>query len=59
VVGYIAPVLIGGDGLAALAGPGAPSIDAAPRFRLDEITPVGPDVRLVARPIPVPGPREN
>jgi len=51
VVGYVAPVLIGGDGLAALAGPGAPAIDAAMRFRLDAITAIGPDVRLVARPI--------
>lgn len=50
VVGYVAPVLIGGDGLPALTGPGAPTIDAARRFRLDEITPIGPDVRLVARP---------
>jgi diaminohydroxyphosphoribosylaminopyrimidine deaminase/5-amino-6-(5-phosphoribosylamino)uracil reductase len=49
VVGYIAPVLIGG-GPPALAGPGAPSIGAATRLRLDEITPIGPDVRLVARP---------
>ena len=50
VVGYFAPVLIGGDGSPALSGPGAPTIAAARRFRLDEITPVGPDVRLVARP---------
>jgi len=50
VIGYIAPVLIGGGGLSALAGRGAPSIDAAQRLRLDEITPLGPDVRLIARP---------
>ena len=49
VIGYIAPVLIGG-GLAALAGPGAPSIDKAPRLRLDEVTRIGPDLRIVARP---------
>lgn len=55
VVGYVAPVLIGGDGLPALAGPGAPTIGAARRLRLDEITPIGPDVRLVARP-PTPAP---
>ncbi|GAA0626180.1 bifunctional diaminohydroxyphosphoribosylaminopyrimidine deaminase/5-amino-6-(5-phosphoribosylamino)uracil reductase RibD [Sporichthya brevicatena] len=58
VVGYVAPVLIGGDGLPALAGPGAPTIEAARRFRLDEITPVGPDVRLVARPVVPSAPRE-
>ena len=59
VVGYVAPVLIGGDGLPALAGPGAPTIDAARRFRLDEITPIGPDVRLVARPPAPAAAREN
>jgi diaminohydroxyphosphoribosylaminopyrimidine deaminase/5-amino-6-(5-phosphoribosylamino)uracil reductase len=59
VVGYVAPVLIGGDGLPALAGPGAPTIDAARRYRLDEITPVGPDVRLVARPVVPPARGEN
>ena len=58
VVGYLAPVLIGGDGLPALAGAGAPTIDAARRFRLDEITPVGPDVRLVARPTAAAGTRD-
>lgn len=58
IVGYVAPVLIGGDGLPALAGPGAGTIAAARRFRLDEITPVGPDVRLVARPVPAGAGRE-
>ncbi|MGQ0464142.1 MAG: bifunctional diaminohydroxyphosphoribosylaminopyrimidine deaminase/5-amino-6-(5-phosphoribosylamino)uracil reductase RibD [Sporichthyaceae bacterium] len=51
VVGYVAPALIGGGGLPALAGPGAPTIDAALRLRLDEIVPIGPDVRLTARPV--------
>jgi riboflavin-specific deaminase-like protein len=51
VIGYVAPVLIGGGGLSALAGPGAPSIDAAWRWRLDEVTRIGPDVRLVATPV--------
>jgi diaminohydroxyphosphoribosylaminopyrimidine deaminase/5-amino-6-(5-phosphoribosylamino)uracil reductase len=50
VIGYVAPLLIGGGGLAALTGPGAPTLDAALRLRLDEITPIGTDVRLVARP---------
>jgi diaminohydroxyphosphoribosylaminopyrimidine deaminase/5-amino-6-(5-phosphoribosylamino)uracil reductase len=50
VVGYVAPVLIGGGGLAALAGPGAASIELARRFRLAEVTRIGPDVRLVAYP---------
>jgi diaminohydroxyphosphoribosylaminopyrimidine deaminase/5-amino-6-(5-phosphoribosylamino)uracil reductase len=51
VVGYVAPVLIGGGGLPSLAGPGAASIDLARRFRLDEVTRIGPDVRLVAYPV--------
>jgi diaminohydroxyphosphoribosylaminopyrimidine deaminase/5-amino-6-(5-phosphoribosylamino)uracil reductase len=51
VVAYLAPVLIGGDGLPALAGPGAPNIAAALRLHLDEVTRLGPDLRLVAHPI--------
>lgn len=55
VVGYVAPVLIGGGGLAALAGPGAATIKLARRFRLAEVTRIGPDVRLVAYPEHSPG----
>ncbi len=51
VVAYIAPALIGGGGLSALEGPGAPSIDAVRRLRLEDVTRVGSDVRLVARPL--------
>jgi diaminohydroxyphosphoribosylaminopyrimidine deaminase/5-amino-6-(5-phosphoribosylamino)uracil reductase len=51
IVAYIAPVAIGGSGKAALAGPGAPSIGDAKRFRLLEVTRIGPDVRLIAEPI--------
>lgn len=50
VVGYVAPALIGGGGLPALGGYGAPSIDAVHRLRLDEVTRVGDDLRLTARP---------
>jgi diaminohydroxyphosphoribosylaminopyrimidine deaminase/5-amino-6-(5-phosphoribosylamino)uracil reductase len=50
VVGYVAPALIGGDGAPVLAGPGAPSIAAARRLRLDDVTRLGADVRLTARP---------
>jgi diaminohydroxyphosphoribosylaminopyrimidine deaminase / 5-amino-6-(5-phosphoribosylamino)uracil reductase len=50
LVAYVAPVLIGGGGLPALTGPGAPTIDDAWRWRLDEVTRLGPDLRLVARP---------
>jgi diaminohydroxyphosphoribosylaminopyrimidine deaminase/5-amino-6-(5-phosphoribosylamino)uracil reductase len=34
-----------------LAGPGAPNIADAKRFRLEEVTRVGPDVRLTATPL--------
>jgi len=51
LVAYVAPVLIGGGGLPALTGPGAPTIDTAWRWRLDEVTSLGPDLRLVARPV--------
>jgi diaminohydroxyphosphoribosylaminopyrimidine deaminase / 5-amino-6-(5-phosphoribosylamino)uracil reductase len=51
VVAYIAPVLIGGGGKAALEGPGAPSIGDASRFRLLKFDRIGDDVRLTAEPI--------
>jgi len=51
VIAYVAPVLIGGDGLPALAGVGAPTIDSALRLRLDDTVLIGGDVRLTARPI--------
>jgi diaminohydroxyphosphoribosylaminopyrimidine deaminase/5-amino-6-(5-phosphoribosylamino)uracil reductase len=50
VVAYVAPLLVGGGGLPALAGSGAASIDAALRLRIDDITRTGPDVRITARP---------
>lgn len=49
VVGYVAPALLG-DGPAALAGTGITTIGDAVRLRLDEVTRVGDDVRLVLRP---------
>jgi len=51
VIGYIAPLLIGGGGLPALAGDGAATMAAATRLRLDDVTRFGPDVRLTARPV--------
>ena len=51
LIAYIAPVLIGGGGKAALEGPGAPSIGDATRFKLTEVERVGPDVRMTAEPI--------
>jgi diaminohydroxyphosphoribosylaminopyrimidine deaminase / 5-amino-6-(5-phosphoribosylamino)uracil reductase len=57
VVGYIAPVLIGGAGLSSLGGPGAPSIDLARRLELVEVRRIGPDIRVVAVPVDHPRPR--
>ena len=51
VVAYIAPVLIGGGGKPALAGPGAPNIADAKRFQLEDVVRIGPDVRLTATPL--------
>ena len=51
VVAYIAPVLIGGGGKPALAGPGAPNIADAKRFQLEDVVRTGPDVRLTATPL--------
>jgi riboflavin-specific deaminase-like protein len=51
VVAYIAPVLIGGGGKSALAGPGAPNIADAKRFRLEDVVRIGADVRLTATPL--------
>jgi diaminohydroxyphosphoribosylaminopyrimidine deaminase / 5-amino-6-(5-phosphoribosylamino)uracil reductase len=51
VVAYLAPALIGGGGLPALGGDGAPSIDKAWRLRLDSVDRVGDDLRVVARPV--------
>jgi diaminohydroxyphosphoribosylaminopyrimidine deaminase/5-amino-6-(5-phosphoribosylamino)uracil reductase len=48
VVIYLAPTLIGGGGLAALQGVGAPTIGDVIRLRFDEVVRIGPDVRLTA-----------
>lgn len=50
VIGYLAPVLLGSGRWPALRGALADTIAAAPRLRLDEVTRMGPDVRLTARP---------
>jgi diaminohydroxyphosphoribosylaminopyrimidine deaminase/5-amino-6-(5-phosphoribosylamino)uracil reductase len=51
VVAYLAPTLIGGGGLPALGGDGAPSIDKAWQLRVDSVDRVGGDLRVVARPV--------
>lgn len=49
VVGYLAPALLG-DGPAALSGAGVGTIADAIRLELVDVTRVGDDVRLTARP---------
>jgi diaminohydroxyphosphoribosylaminopyrimidine deaminase/5-amino-6-(5-phosphoribosylamino)uracil reductase len=49
VVGYVAPVAIG-SGQPVLGNAGAPTIGAAWRLRLDDVTRFGDDVRLTWRP---------
>jgi diaminohydroxyphosphoribosylaminopyrimidine deaminase/5-amino-6-(5-phosphoribosylamino)uracil reductase len=51
VVGYLAPALLG-EGPAALGPAGIPSMAAALRLRVTDVTRVGPDLRLTARPEP-------
>jgi len=50
IVGYVAPALLG-DGRHALGAAGAGTITAAHRFRLDDVTRVGDDVRLTLRSV--------
>ena len=62
VIAYLAPLAIGGGGLPALAGTGAATIGDAQRFRLDDVSRLGVDVRLTARPVradPVPEPSDE
>ncbi len=49
VVGYVAPCAIG-SGRPVLDNAGAPTIDAAWRLRLDDVTRFGDDVRMTWRP---------
>ena len=48
VVAYVAPVLLGA-GLAALGDAGVGSISAAVRLNIEDVTRIGPDVRITAR----------
>jgi diaminohydroxyphosphoribosylaminopyrimidine deaminase / 5-amino-6-(5-phosphoribosylamino)uracil reductase len=52
VIAYLAPVLIGGGGLAAIEGAGARSIEGVLRMRLEEVARIGPDLRVTATPQP-------
>ncbi|MFI7124208.1 bifunctional diaminohydroxyphosphoribosylaminopyrimidine deaminase/5-amino-6-(5-phosphoribosylamino)uracil reductase RibD [Nonomuraea sp. NPDC050153] len=54
VVAYVAPALLG-SGRAALGAAGVGTIGAIHRLTFDEISLIGPDVRLIARPATQPG----
>ncbi|CCH80267.1 Riboflavin biosynthesis protein ribD (Includes: Diaminohydroxyphosphoribosylaminopyrimidine deaminase; 5-amino-6-(5-phosphoribosylamino)uracil reductase) (fragment) [Nostocoides japonicum T1-X7] len=53
VVAYVAPVLLGA-GRSAVADLGIASIDAALRLEPVDVTALGPDVRVTARPVTPP-----
>ncbi|MET8003165.1 bifunctional diaminohydroxyphosphoribosylaminopyrimidine deaminase/5-amino-6-(5-phosphoribosylamino)uracil reductase RibD [Nonomuraea glycinis] len=58
VIAYVAPALLGA-GPAALGEAGVRGIGQAHRLIFDEVSLIGPDVRLTARPVPPPHSREK
>lgn len=54
LTGFTAGLVIGSDGLAAVAGLGLDRLDRAPRFALHEVAAVGPDARHVWRRVSAP-----
>ncbi|MER5422845.1 bifunctional diaminohydroxyphosphoribosylaminopyrimidine deaminase/5-amino-6-(5-phosphoribosylamino)uracil reductase RibD [Streptosporangium roseum] len=52
VVGYLAPALLG-EGAPALGPAGAATIAETHRLEFEDVTPIGPDLRLTARPVPL------
>ncbi|MFF3664732.1 bifunctional diaminohydroxyphosphoribosylaminopyrimidine deaminase/5-amino-6-(5-phosphoribosylamino)uracil reductase RibD [Microtetraspora malaysiensis] len=54
VVGYLAPALLGA-GAAALGPAGVATIADIHRFEIEDVTPIGPDLRVVLRPGASPG----
>ncbi|GAB2906741.1 bifunctional diaminohydroxyphosphoribosylaminopyrimidine deaminase/5-amino-6-(5-phosphoribosylamino)uracil reductase RibD [Nonomuraea fastidiosa] len=58
VVAYVAPALLG-SGKAALGAAGVGTIGELHRLRFDDVTVIGPDVRLTARPVHPSTPRET
>ncbi|NUT11414.1 MAG: riboflavin biosynthesis protein RibD, partial [Nonomuraea sp.] len=54
VVAYLAPALLG-EGPAALGPAGVRTIAGLHRLTFDEFSPIGPDLRLIARPTPHQG----
>lgn len=51
VLGYLAPALLG-DGPAALRDAGIGTLTEAPRLRIVEAVPIGPDLRITAEQLP-------
>ncbi len=54
VIGYVAPVLLGSGAYPVLHDAGIPTITAAPRLQLADVTRCGDDVRLTAYPVQSP-----
>jgi diaminohydroxyphosphoribosylaminopyrimidine deaminase/5-amino-6-(5-phosphoribosylamino)uracil reductase len=50
LVTYVAPVVLGERGRAVIATPGPDTLSDATRWRVLDITPVGPDVRITYAP---------
>lgn len=48
IVGYLAPRLLG-SGPSALGDAGIPTLATAPRLRIDDVAPIGDDIRIIAR----------
>lgn len=51
VIAYLAPALLGGVARSAVGGRGAPTISEAWRLHLDDVTTLGGDIRVTARPL--------
>jgi len=51
LVCYVAPRLLGAGARGAFAWPDLESLDAAPGFELIDVRRIGPDLRLIARPV--------
>ena len=51
LVTYVAPVVLGERGRAVVATPGPETLTDATRWRVIDVAPVGPDVRITYAPI--------
>ncbi|MFI7144713.1 bifunctional diaminohydroxyphosphoribosylaminopyrimidine deaminase/5-amino-6-(5-phosphoribosylamino)uracil reductase RibD [Nonomuraea sp. NPDC050022] len=58
VIAYLAPALLGA-GPAALGEAGVATIAATHRLAFDDVSPIGPDLRLTARPVLAPPRKES